>query len=51
MASRQNDDGTTAFVTVVPGFIGLPFVVGDNDGRRTLTFRDAQHQYVLTEVK
>jgi CubicO group peptidase (beta-lactamase class C family) len=49
MASRKNDDGTTAFVTVVPGFIGLPFVVGEEGSRRTLTFRDAQHEYVFTE--
>jgi hypothetical protein len=51
MASRKNDDGTTAFVTVVSGFIGLPFVMGDKEGRRTLTFRDAQHEYVFTETK
>src|SRR5207244_11574308 len=51
MASRKNDDGTTAFVTLVPGFIGLPFVMGDKEGQRTLTFRDAQHEYVFTERK
>jgi hypothetical protein len=51
MASRKNDDGTTAFVTVAPGFIGLPFVLGSKVGRRTLTFRDAQHEYVFTETQ
>jgi CubicO group peptidase (beta-lactamase class C family) len=51
MASRKNDDGTTAFVTLVPGFTGLPFVMGDKGGQRTLTFRDAQHEYVFTETK
>jgi hypothetical protein len=51
MASRQNDDGTTAFVTIVPGFTGLSFVIDDKDGRRSLTFRDAQHEYVFTETK
>jgi CubicO group peptidase (beta-lactamase class C family) len=50
VASRKNDDGTTAFVTLVPGFSGLTFVVGDKDAKRTLTFRDAQHEYVFTEV-
>lgn len=44
MATRRNPDGTTSFITVVPGFSGLEFVVGD----RTLTLRDAQHEYVLT---
>ena len=43
MASRKNPDGTISFVTVVPGFTGLEFVVGD----KTLTLRDAQHEYVF----
>jgi hypothetical protein len=43
MATRSNPDGTVSFVTIVPGFSGLEFVVGD----RTLTLRDAQHEYVL----
>jgi hypothetical protein len=43
MASRKNPDGTTSFLTIVPGFTGLEFVVGD----KTLTLRDAQHEYVL----
>jgi len=51
MASRKNDDGTTALVTLVPGFTGLPFVIDDKDGHRTLTLRDAQHEYVFTETK
>jgi CubicO group peptidase (beta-lactamase class C family) len=55
VASRRNDDGTTAFVTLVPGFGGLTFVVGDvvgdKNAKRTLTFRDAQHEYVFTELE
>jgi hypothetical protein len=43
MASRKNPDGTVSFITIVPGFIGLEFVVGD----KTLTLRDAQHEYVF----
>ncbi len=42
MASRKNPDGTISFITIVPGFSGLDFVVGDG----TLTLRDAQHEYV-----
>jgi CubicO group peptidase (beta-lactamase class C family) len=42
MASRKNADGTISFITIVPGFTGLEFVMGDN----TLTLRDAQHEYV-----
>ena len=51
VASRKNDDGTTAFVTIVPGFMGSSFVMGNKDGRRTLNFRDAQHEYLFTEKK
>ena len=51
VASRKNDDGTIAFVTIEPGFNGVPLVVGEDDGKRTLTFRDAQHEYVFTETR
>jgi len=47
VASRKNPDGTISFITIVPGFIGLEFVVGDN----TLTLRDAQHEYVYTGLE
>jgi hypothetical protein len=43
VASRKNPDGTISFITIVPGFNGLEFVVGD----KTLTLRDAQHEYVF----
>jgi CubicO group peptidase (beta-lactamase class C family) len=51
MASRPNDDRTIAFLTITPGFSGLPFIMGEKDGKRTLTLRDAQHEYVFTETK
>ena len=43
VASRNNPDGTISFITIDPGVNGLEFVVGE----RTLTTRDAQHEYVL----
>ncbi len=49
VASRRNPDGTVSFLTTVPGFIGLELVVGHAAGKRTLTFRDAQHEYTFTE--
>jgi len=49
VASRRNPDGTTSFITIVPGFAGLEFVAGKANGKRTLTLRDAQHEYVLVE--
>ena len=49
MGSRKNPDGTTSFITVVPGMNGLEFVVGRSGDKRALTLRDAQHEYVLKE--
>jgi CubicO group peptidase (beta-lactamase class C family) len=49
VASRQNPDGTVSFVTIAPGLIGFEFVVGSGE-KRTLTVRDAQHEYVFTEI-
>ena len=49
MASRVNPDGTTSFVTIVPGLNGFEFVVGNRNDKRTLTLRDAQHEYVYLE--
>jgi CubicO group peptidase (beta-lactamase class C family) len=49
VASRKNDDGTDSLFTIEPGATGSEFVVGDKDGKRTLTTRDAQHEYVFVE--
>ena len=35
--------------TIDPGSAGVEFVVGEKDGKRTLTTRDAQHEYVFVE--
>jgi CubicO group peptidase (beta-lactamase class C family) len=49
VATRKNDDGTLSFVTVSPAVDGFAFVVGNKDGKRTLTLLDNQHAYVFTE--
>jgi CubicO group peptidase (beta-lactamase class C family) len=50
VASRKNPDGTTSFITTVPGALGFEFVVGSaSNSKRTLTMRDAQHEYVFEE--
>lgn len=50
VATRKNPDGTMSFITVTPGVIGFELVVGAAaGGKRTLTIRDAQHEYVFTE--
>jgi hypothetical protein len=50
VASRKNDDGTTSLITIDPGKGDFEFVVGERDGKRILTVRDMQHEYVLTEA-
>jgi hypothetical protein len=49
VASRSNPDGTLSFLTTIPGFTGLEFVVGRDSDKRTLVFRDAQHEYTFME--
>jgi CubicO group peptidase (beta-lactamase class C family) len=48
VGSRKNPDGTISFITTVPGAMGFEFVVGSG-AKRTLTMRDAQHEYVFEE--
>jgi hypothetical protein len=49
VASRRNPDGTTSFITISPGVSGFEFVVGAG-AKKTLTTRDAQHEYVFDSV-
>lgn len=49
-ATRKNDDGTISLITISPTLQGFEFVVGEKDGKRTLTTRDAQHEYVYAEA-
>lgn len=49
VATRKNEDGTASFVTIDPALPGADFVVGEKDGKRALTIRDAQHEYVFVE--
>jgi len=48
VASRKNPDGTISFITTAPGAMGLAFVVASGS-KRTLTIRDAQHEYIFEE--
>jgi CubicO group peptidase (beta-lactamase class C family) len=54
VATRKNDDGTVSLVMTAPGARwgswGITFVVGEKDGKRTLTMPfGAQEDYVFTE--
>lgn len=48
--SRRNDDGSVSMITISPGEEGIEFVVGGSGAKRSLTLRDAQHEYVFEEV-
>lgn len=50
VASRENEDGTISMITIDPTNSGFEFVVGEKAGKRTLTLRDAQHEYVFGEM-
>src|SRR5690606_25951868 len=49
VGSRETPDGTTSFMTIVPGPTGLEFVVGEGE-EKTLVMRDAQHEYVFDAI-
>ena len=51
VATRTNPDGTASILSVAPGGIGVDALVGSKDGKRTLSIRDSQHEYLYTEVK
>jgi CubicO group peptidase (beta-lactamase class C family) len=46
VASRKNPDGTMSFITIAPGAKGFELTMGSRS-KRTLTMRDAQHEYVF----
>jgi CubicO group peptidase (beta-lactamase class C family) len=50
VATRPNDDGTISLWTIDPGTFGFEFVRAERSGRKALVLRDAQHEYVFTEV-
>ena len=50
MATRRDDDGTLAFISISPGEEGFEFVVDDAADTRRLVLRDAQHEYVFAPV-
>ena len=51
IATRVNADGTVSIVSVGPGIISLEAEIGEQDGLRTLTARDSQHEYVYVEAE
>ena len=48
VATRHENDDSITFVTISPGIDGLEFIPGGGE-KRTLTVRDAQHEYGFAE--
>ena len=42
-------DGAVSLVTISPGVEWVELVVGNAEGKRTLTLHDYQHEYVFVE--
>ena len=51
VATRKNADGSVSIVSAGPGSIGVDALVGNENGTRTLTIRDSQHEYIYREVR
>lgn len=51
LATRTNADGSVSIVSAGPGAVGVEALVGNQDGKPTLTIRDSQHEYVYTKVR
>ncbi|WP_228124972.1 serine hydrolase domain-containing protein [Candidatus Methylospira mobilis] len=50
IASRKNEDGSISFVMIEPSLPKLEFVADEHNGKRSLTLRDAQHEYVFNAL-
>lgn len=45
VGTRKNADGTTSFILIDPGVVGMPFTMATAHGKRELITRDGQHTY------
>ncbi len=50
VGTHKNEDGSLSFMTNAAAFSGLELVAGRTSGKRTLTVRDGQHEYIFTEL-
>jgi CubicO group peptidase (beta-lactamase class C family) len=51
IAARREDDGRMTLVTIAPSASGFAFAAADRAGKRTLTLRDEQREYVFVEAE
>jgi hypothetical protein len=50
-ATKKNADGTQSLVALAPSVLGFELVPGNAKGKRTITVRDSQHEYVYAEAR
>jgi hypothetical protein len=50
-ATKKNADGTQSLIALAPSVVGFELVPGNANGKRTLTVRDSQHEYVYAEAR
>lgn len=50
VGTKSNADGTISLVATSPGLLGFEFLIGEENGIRTLILLDAQHSYLFKEV-
>jgi len=51
IATRRDDDGKAALVTIAPSASGFEFVIVDKGNQRSLVLRDEQREYVFVEAE
>lgn len=50
VATKTNADGTVSLILTDGSVLGMPYVIGRDGDKRTLTLNDAQRTYVFTEA-
>jgi hypothetical protein len=50
VATKANPDGTVSLILTNGSFLGMPYVIGRDGDKRTLTLSDAQRTYVFKEA-
>lgn len=49
VGTKRNEDGTHSVVMVSPAYRGFTLLLGNKNGKRTITLDDGQHEYVWVE--
>lgn len=50
VGSRKNEDGSHSLMAIDAALGGLEFLIGNKSGKRRLSVRDGEHEYVFSEI-